>query len=345
MERTRAYPALTLVARKREGATVELGKLVRVDPREVWAHEAHDMTPWLLDNADVLADVLGIDLELSDAEHPVGAFALDLIGRDLTHDCVLIIENQLTPTDHGHLGQLITYAAGTDAGTVVWVAPAFREEHRQALDLLNSLGGDRVRFFGVQLGVVRIGDSAAAPLMELQAQPNDWAAQVLANVREVSRGAGKTAAYAEFWTAMLERIRAEHPGWTRARRPGGDNWLSLGKAFRGAGYTLVFPRGRIRCELYIDDPDPERVKTVFAALHDRRAEIEGIFGGELSWQELPERHASRVAADADGDISQSDRHLEFVEWFVDTHGRLRRAIDTVLPAVLADIEHAQPADG
>ena len=38
----------------------------------------------LLDSADALAAVLGIDIELSAAEHPVGGFALDIIGRDLT---------------------------------------------------------------------------------------------------------------------------------------------------------------------------------------------------------------------------------------------------------------------
>lgn len=319
---------------------MELGRLERLDPRTVWAHEAYDMTPWLLSNADVLGDVLGIDLELSSAEHPVGAFSLDLIGRDLTHDCVLIVENQLTQTDHGHLGQLITYAAGTDAGTVVWVAPSFREEHREALALLNNLGGERVRFFGVQLGVVRIGDSAAAPLLELQAQPNDWAAQVSTTARVASREGSKTAAYAEFWAVMLDRIRAEHPAWTRARRAGGDNWLSLGSAFRSAGYNLVFPRGKIRSELYIDDLDRDRVGVVFSALQRHRAEIERIYGAELVWEGTRGR-ASRVCADADGDVMQTDRHGDFVAWFLDAQQRLRRAIDAVTPAVLADIERAE----
>lgn len=36
--------------------TAELGKLTSVDPREVWKHEAHDFTPWLLANADALGD-------------------------------------------------------------------------------------------------------------------------------------------------------------------------------------------------------------------------------------------------------------------------------------------------
>jgi hypothetical protein len=50
----------------------------------------------LLAHADALADVLGIDLELTANEHPVGGFALDLIGKDVTNKCVLIVENQLT---------------------------------------------------------------------------------------------------------------------------------------------------------------------------------------------------------------------------------------------------------
>src|SRR3954447_3026303 len=43
------------------------------------------------------------------------------LGGDLTNSAVLIVENQLGRTDHGHLGQLLTYAAGTDAATIVWI--------------------------------------------------------------------------------------------------------------------------------------------------------------------------------------------------------------------------------
>ena len=79
--------------------TIALGKLERLDPRTVWQHEAHDFTPWLLANADRLAEALAIDLELEVAEHPVGGYSLDLIGRDITNDAVLIVENQLEATD------------------------------------------------------------------------------------------------------------------------------------------------------------------------------------------------------------------------------------------------------
>lgn len=77
---------------------------------------------------------------------------------------------QLTQTDHGHLGQILTYAAGTEAKTVVWMATSFREEHRQALDFLNDLAAGEARFFGVEIGVVWIGDSEPAPLFRLRAR-------------------------------------------------------------------------------------------------------------------------------------------------------------------------------
>jgi hypothetical protein len=34
------------------------------------------------------------------------------------------------------------YAANTDAATIVWMAPSFRDEHRQAIAYLNDLAGD-----------------------------------------------------------------------------------------------------------------------------------------------------------------------------------------------------------
>ena len=96
-------------------------------PPEVWPHEARDFTRWLLLNADVLSDVLGMQLELTEAEHSVGGFSLDLIGRDLATGEIVIVENQLERTDHAHLGQLLTYAGGTDALNIVWCAPSFHE--------------------------------------------------------------------------------------------------------------------------------------------------------------------------------------------------------------------------
>lgn len=40
-----------------------IGKIRRVQLREVWRHEAHDFTSWLQSNLDVLNEVLDLDLE------------------------------------------------------------------------------------------------------------------------------------------------------------------------------------------------------------------------------------------------------------------------------------------
>ncbi len=307
---------------------VKLAKLENLDPRAVWLREAHDFTPWLLAHADALGEVLGIDIELTANEHPVGSFALDLIGRDLTNDCVLVVENQLTATDHGHLGQIVTYAAGADAGTVVWMATAFREEHRQALDWLNNLAEGSARFFGVEIGAVRIADSLPAPSFKLRAQPNDWHAQVAAAAKVSSRAGSKGAMYVQFWTRFIERVRAEHPGWTNSHKAGPDSWLTMPCPFKGGPqFRVSFAAGgQLRSVLYIDYPSPDAVDHLFGFLTERKAEIESAYGSPLTWEELAGRRARRIADYRPGDVSEIGEHDTYIDWFFDTGARLRQAL-------------------
>jgi len=81
----------------------DIGVLRRVDAREVWSNEAKDFTPWLKENIALLAEKLGMDLDLVEREVPVGTFAADLVAKDISGDRWVVIENQLAPTDHGHL--------------------------------------------------------------------------------------------------------------------------------------------------------------------------------------------------------------------------------------------------
>lgn len=100
-------PADSSQERRLTAAGLPLGRLDQVDPRSVWRHEALNFTPWLLENADRLGEALGVELELTRAEHAVGGYSLDLIGRDMTNGTVVIVENQLADSDH--------FASGTAA--------------------------------------------------------------------------------------------------------------------------------------------------------------------------------------------------------------------------------------
>jgi hypothetical protein len=155
-----------------------LGRLRRVaQPRDVWPTEAADFTPWLAANLDVLADELGMALALVATEVPVGEFRLD-IKAETADGKIVIVENQLERTDHGHLGQLLVYASGLEAAIVVWVAPSFRDDHRRTLDWMNERTDEAVSFFGVEVAIVQIADGPRAPVFEVVSRPNDWQKQV-----------------------------------------------------------------------------------------------------------------------------------------------------------------------
>lgn len=304
----------------------QLGRLESVDPRSIWPHEAQDFTPWLLANAEVLADTLGIDLELTENEHPVGGYSLDLLGTDLTNGCTLIVENQLTTTDHVHLGQLLTYAAGTDAATVVWIATNFREEHRQAVTYLNEVAGENARFFAVEINVVRIGGSEPAPLLKLVAEPNDWHATVSTVARAAQTGGGKNELYRAYWEKFITALHHEVPNWSKVRKPQAQNWMNIVWPAVGTCFVVNFSKGgRMRAELYIDTGDGDENTLLFQRLKHQRSEIETAFGGPLEWEELPDRRACRVAVYGLGDVLNENEHPQYIEWMIRNLTSLRAA--------------------
>ncbi len=77
----------------------------------------------------------------------------------------MLVENQLERTDHGHLGQIMTYAAGLQTGTIVWIPAAFTPEHRAALDWINAATSRDFSFFGIEVELWPIDESRSAPAL------------------------------------------------------------------------------------------------------------------------------------------------------------------------------------
>ena len=129
--------------------TSELGRLESVPLRDVWPREANDFTPWLAlpENLALLAKTLDLG-EFSEVrtEVPVVSFFIDILAKN-EQGAAVVIENQFGPTDHNHLGQIMTYLAGQKGDvTVVWIAEIFREEHRATIDWLNAEHDRRIQF-------------------------------------------------------------------------------------------------------------------------------------------------------------------------------------------------------
>ncbi len=295
----------------------ELASIQRVDLREVWPDEAQDFTPWLAEHLSELGNALELELELQAREAPVGSYSLDILARD-GRGRPVVIENQLESTDHDHLGKLLTYAAGFDANVIVWIAKEFRDEHREALDLLNHRTGEDTQLFGVEVELWKIDDSRPAVHFKLVATPNEWRKQTVGNARTDGNVSEQRERYQTFFQKLIDVLREEH-SFTGARKGQPQNWyyFSAGHAQR-VQYGANFAQGRkARVELYIDNTDRDWNKDLFDKLLRDRESMESKLQESLEWDRLDNRRASRIAATRPGSIDDAQGTLEEIHnWMV-----------------------------
>jgi hypothetical protein len=164
-------------------------------------------------------------------EVAVGLFSADLLGTDVGSRAGILIENQLEQTDHSHLGQLLTYASGLGTDILVWVATKVREEHRQALTWLNERTHEGVLFFGVEVELLRIGESKPAPHFKVVVAPNDWQKAQSTRTGQAGRAQPreKQERYGQFWAGVVTTIRERDQSFTSSspERAPRQNWISF----------------------------------------------------------------------------------------------------------------------
>lgn len=309
----------------------EFGTIEQVDLRMIWPGEASHFTPWLAEHIADLGTALGMELELLEREAPVGGFSLDLLARDLGRERLVVIENQLEPTDHAHLGQLLTYAAGYKAGAVVWIAKELREEHRQALDWLNQHTERGTDFFGVVIELLKIDGSRPAYNFRLVAFPNEWG-KGGGDGRSISpRG----EAYRIFFQDLIDELREEHR-FTGARIAQPQNWYSFASGFAGMSYSFSFAMNhRVRAELYIGTGDAERNQSIFDKLVESSEQLETDFGLPFEWEPLEEKLACRVAIYRPGSIDDESAVLDEIrDWAIERLLGFKATFDPALGRLL-----------
>jgi hypothetical protein len=283
--------------------TLPLGRLAPVDLREIWTSEATAFTPWLAqsENMAELARTLDMDLAVEAQERAVGPFRADILCKDLNTDRWVLIENQLERTDHTHLGQLLTYASGLEAVTIVWIAARFTEEHRSTLDWLNKITDERFRFFGLEVELWRIGDSPVAPKFNVVSKPNDWSQSVAQAARAIDDAelSETRLAQREYWAALNTVLNALKGPISGNKKPQPQSWMSypLGRGNCNIAAGMVRPKKQVRAELYLGGVN---AKAFFNLLKQQKEATERELGYPLEWEELPEGQDSRIAYYLDG---------------------------------------------
>jgi hypothetical protein len=310
----------------REVTEMQLGRLKTVDIRTVWKDEARDFTPWLLANSEYLSEALGLDLDLHAAEHSVGSYSLDLIGKVSESDDIVIVENQLETSDHRHLGQLLTYAGGTDARYVVWVSTGFREEHLSAIRWLNDGTTEAISFFAVEVSAVQIDDSSAAPQFTVVAQPNEWQKDTRSRTSATLVGE-RGQLQKKFWDLYLQRIRETHPDWTNAKHGMPQNWYALSSGVKNLYYVSAFTKdGKLASRIGMWSSDPELNKDRFASLESEKNVIEAAFGRALDWSGDGTTKHCNISSLKDGQFGDESAWEQQIAWLISQQEKFREIV-------------------
>ena len=297
-----------------------LKQLTPVDLSEVWTTEPQHFTPWLAreENLTRLGETLGIDLELEAQEINIGGFRADLLCKNTVDDSWVLIENQLEATDHRHVGQLLTYAAGLDASTVIWIARTFRSEHCAMLDWQNRITDERYRFFGIEVKVWQIENSARAVQFDVVSSPNDWSRDVSRNTQ---RAANPELSETEqlmrkFWTGLREYM-TDNGSSVNCPAPTTRKYLqfSIGRTTFALQAWVTSTNREMGIRLYMAGNSS---KAHYHLLQEQQAEIHTEFGETLEWHELPDKESSRISlSKASADPLDENNWFHQYGWFTE----------------------------
>jgi Domain of unknown function (DUF4268) len=325
-----------------------LGKLETVDLRAYWEDEAREFTPWLAEpeNIKLLGDAVGLELEVQAQEKDVGPFRADILCKDTENNNWVIIENQLEATNHSHLGQLLTYAAGLHASAIIWISERFRPEHRAALDWLNETTREGAAFYGVELELLRIGNSAPAPRFNVVSKPNQFSKEALTGVEGEADLSETKRTQLAFWTDFREYLKAKSR-IIRPTKPFPLHWMthSIGKSGCNLSSVASFwdseanrEGGELRAEVVLGG---QHAKSYFEQLIAEKEKIEKEVGAPLKWHNPPDKQMCRIYIRRTADLTDRSKWIEYEEWLRTNLEALYRSFNPRLKAVNPAVTNSQ----
>jgi hypothetical protein len=291
------------------------GRLEKVALREGWQNEAANFTPWLAkeENLKLLGETIGLELDLDSTEKNVGLYRADILCKEELSGNWVLIENQLERTNHSHLGQILTYAAGLSAVTIVWIAERFTDEHRAALDWLNEVTSEDINFFGLEIELWRIGNSSVAPKFNVVSQPNDWTKRISIDRQQVAELTEYDQLKLDFWTT-LQQYLIEQGSTVSPQKPSTRYWtnVALGRANFRLVAVVGMRDGYIGVHVVLEGPFAQ---AHYNLLMQDRVAIESEIGETLSWRGLLENKAKRIELNQHGvDPTEKSQWPQLHSW-------------------------------
>ena len=307
---------------------MQLGKLKEISLREVWEHEQYDFSAWLAseENITELGDTLDLAITNIETEKFVGNYRCDILCKDEITGKTVLIENQLEPTNHEHLGKIITYASGLDASVIIWIVETARSEHASAVEWLNKHTDDELSFFLIEVHAYTIGDSAPAPMFKIIEKPNDF----VKTVRDISKKGDLNESQInrlEFWNTFNEAIEKRGRPFNK-RKANTDHWynVAINSSQCDISIDLVNREHKIRVGIWIRDNKP-----LYDKFHEHKNEIENSFGATLTWNRLDNKKASTICTYIDGlDFNNKENYHELMDNIITTVISLKNAFTPYL---------------
>jgi hypothetical protein len=227
-------------------------------PFDVLGGEASHFTPWLSSHLELLGAALGIEgLELQGTEHNIAGKRLDVlaaVGVEADGETVgVAIENQYGMSEHGHLGQLITYVAGVSAAydrvLGVWLVDEVHAAHEAAVELLNRETTERLGFVLARARFVELANGEYGVDFDVVVRPNEFIKQEQKKVA-ASGNPERSAFMQELAEALAPDLKAL--GYTAVSPP-----------MSGYLFNVSWGNSKARITVRASDPDDGLRATVY----------------------------------------------------------------------------------
>jgi hypothetical protein len=145
-------------------------------------------------------------------------------------------------------------------------------------------------------------------------------------------------AYINFFGSLLHQLREDGKVSVRDAAPDGTSWILVVQEAYFTAFACSFARGkRFRVDLYIDTGAQETTKQIFDRIHARKEEVESAIG-QLSWERLDDKRASRIAFYHAGHITDPERKLEALRnWAAESMAKLYNTLAPLLHEATSEV--------